>query len=371
MPAILREHGAGIDVIGSFTAILTLPWVFKFLWAPLVDVFRSPRFGFTRWIGFSQLLMCLSLLPLMFIPLAGNIFTWGVLLFIHSLCAATQDVAVDALVINAVVTKEKGMLNGYMQAGMLIARSIFGGGALVVVSSNGLPATIACMIAAIMATMLLLPFIKVPVEMQVLNDRMQKFKSNFKKIFSEKRTWYGIGFALTAAAAFEAAGAFVGPLFTDMQIPQKTIGYFYAIPVVVSMLVGGLLGGFLSDKLSRKKSVAIFLYGVVLMVSVIAILGINGSTVSHTTWLVLFSTMYFFTGMFTAASYALFMDITNPSLGATQFSTYMAATNGCESWVVFTAGFIAASHGYHWAFLAMCGVSLSGLFFVRKLKQVD
>jgi hypothetical protein len=39
-----------------------------------------------------------------------------------------------------------------------------------------------------------------------------------------------------------------------------------------------------------------------------------------------------FIGLFTAASYALFMDLTDPKLGGTQFSAFMAATNGCESW---------------------------------------
>ncbi len=368
MPTLLREQGAGTAVIGSFTAILTLPWVFKFLWAPLIDVLRTPRFGFTSWIGLSQLCMCLSLVPLLFIPLAGNILTWAVLLFIHSLCAATQDVSVDALVINVVAVKEKGLLNGYMQAGMLLARSLFGGGVLMFTADWGLPLTIGLMILAIMATMLLLPFIKEPAALPAAKKRVQHFRQNFAKAFAAKRTWYGIGFALTAAAAFEAAGAFAGPFFADMQIPQQRIGFFFAIPVVVSMLVGGLVGGLLSDRLSRKKSVGIFLAGFVLMIAVIAFLGISKTPLPGYGWMGLYSGMYFFTGMFTAASYALFMDITDREIGATQFSTYMAATNGCESWVVYSAGMIAASNGYHVAFLSMCLVSLAGLFFLQKIR---
>ncbi|MBL7961679.1 hypothetical protein JNL27_15705, partial [bacterium] len=100
MPTLMRQHGVEINTITAFTAILTLPWVFKFLWAPLVDVLRSPRFGFTHFITWSQLLMCLTLLPLLFIPLEGNVMGWGVFLFLHSLSAATQDVSVDAMVIH-------------------------------------------------------------------------------------------------------------------------------------------------------------------------------------------------------------------------------------------------------------------------------
>jgi MFS family permease len=100
MPTLLRKSGADVAEIGSFNAILILPWVFKFLWAPLIDVFRSSRFGFKKWIFLSQSLMCLSLLPLIFIPLEDNYFIWMFLLFLHSIFAATQDVSVDALVIN-------------------------------------------------------------------------------------------------------------------------------------------------------------------------------------------------------------------------------------------------------------------------------
>jgi MFS family permease len=371
MPTLLRQQGIGTAAIGSFTALLTLPWVFKFLWAPLIDVYRSPRFGFTRWIGLSQALMCLSLLPLVFIPLPGNMVTWTVLLFIHSLCAATQDVSVDALVINVVAGKEKGLLNGYMQAGMLAARSIFGGGVLIFTGRSGLPATIGLMILAVLATMLLLPFIKEPEILPAAKAGFSKFKHKLRRAFTYRRTWYGIGFALTAAAAFEATGAFAGPYFTDLGIARETIGFFFAVPVVISMLAGGLTGGYLCDRLSRKKAVTVFLAGFVSLITLIAVLGLTGTQLAHSAWIILFSSMYFFVGMFTAASYALFMDITDPALGATQFSTYMAATNGCESWVVYCAGLVAATQGYPVAFLIMCPVSLAGLFFLARIKNLS
>ena len=60
------------------------------------------------------------------------------------------------------------------------------------------------------------------------------------------------------------------------------------------------------------------------------------------------------------------MRATDPKLGATQFSTYMAATNGCESWVVSIAGSIAAFGNYSIAFIAMCGMSVLSLIFLRE-----
>ena len=369
MPTLMRQSGAAVNVIGAFTAMLTLPWVFKFLWAPLVDVLRTPRFGFRKWIALTQGLMCLTLLPLIFIPLEGNIALWGTLLLLHSLSAATQDVSVDALVINVVARKETGMLNGYMQAGMLLGRSLFGGGALLLIPKFGTEATIALMILAIMSTMFLLLFIKEPISAYAHKEQFRTFKKHLLSSFRARQTWYAIVFALTAAAAFEATGAMAGPFLTDQQVSMESIGFFFGMPVVISMLIGGLAGGFLSDKMSRKTSVAVFLTGVVAMVFSIAAVSFFGGEIPHYRYITLFAGMYFFTGMFTAASYALFMDATNPKLGATQFSTYMAATNGCEAWAVWAAGLITASYSYSHAFAAMCVISLLSLFFLGKIKE--
>lgn len=370
LPTLLRKSGIDIGSIGALTGILTLPWVFKFLWAPLIDVLRSPRFGFTSWIAVSQILMCLALVPLIFIPISGNIFWWGLFLLLHSIFAATQDVSIDAMVINLVASKERGMLNGYMQAGMLLGRSLFGGGALILAPKFGLPNVIVVMVIVILSILSLLFLVKEPKIDCTKEEQFQIFKTNLKETFTLKQTWYTIAFALTAAAAFEASGALLGPFLTDKNIDVESIGFFFGVPIVVSMLLGGLVGGFLSDKLKRKTSVTIFLSGIIVMVGAISFTGIKAPDVSHFVWMILFGVMYFFTGMFTTSSYALFMDVTNPKLGATQFSTFMAATNGCESWVVWTGGLLVASYSYSMAFLVMSIVSALSLLFLLKLKIV-
>lgn len=368
MPTILRQAGVEVNTIASFTAILTLPWVLKFLWAPLVDMFRSSHSGFTKWIAWSQLFMCLSLFPLIFIPITGNVLLWGVLLLLNSIFAATQDVAVDALVINVIAKQEKGILNGFMQGGMLLGRSIFGGVALMFIPQFGLPFTISLMIACILVVTLLLLFIKEPNISRIQKDRFTNFKNNIKETYYKKQTWYVIAFALTAAAAFESVGGMSGVYFTDKQVDSKIIGFFFSIPVVVAMLIGGVAGGFLSDKMSRKKSVIVFLCGFVFTIICISFTGFFYPSASHISLLALFAWMYFFIGMFTTSSYALFMDVTNPKLGATEFSLFMAATNACESWVVWLTGILVVSFNYSSAFLIMSVVSLSSLFFLRKIK---
>jgi hypothetical protein len=68
--------------------------------------------------------------------------------------------------------------------------------------------------------------------------------------------------------------------------------------------------------------------------------------------------LYLAIGLFTASSYALFMDLTDPRLGATQFSGFMGATNLCESWSALAVGKLVAGAGYPLAFMVMAGVAL-------------
>ncbi len=370
MPTLLRKNGEDVDVIGAFIAALTLPWVFKFLWAPLIDILRNKRFGYSKWIGWSQTFMCLSLVPLLFIPLAGNTLAWGVLLFIHSLCAATQDVAIDAMIIKVVAEKEKGLLNGFMQAGMLTGRSLFGGGALLLLNELGLPMIIGLMIMVIFGISLLLVFVKEPRQSFSDKPQLKTFTTRLRSAFGSLNTWYTIGFALTGAAAFEAVGALSGPLLTDKGLSVEKIGFFFSVPAVASMLAGSLAGGYISDRFQRKKAITLFLLGSVITTILLSTADIVAPTLLPLFHTVLISVIYFFTGMFTSSSYALFMEASDPDIGATQFSTFMAATNGCEAWVVAAAGMVAASYGYGWAFLLMCLVSLFSLVFLFRVKKI-
>ena len=368
MPTLLRQQNVAIESITSLTAILILPWIFKFVWAPLVDSLRNENRGYKFWIFISQFFMGLAFVPLIFISPKNNFFIWGLFLFIHSFSAATQDVSIDALVINVIAKNERGKLNGFMNAGMLIGRSLFGGGTLILAYELGLNNMIGLIVVLIFSVMLVLTLIKEPEWPVKSKNQFEIFKQNFSIAFRNKNTWFAILFALTSAAAFEVAGGLAGPFLTDLKVSQDTIGVFFALPVVVAMFVGGLIGGYISDKVNRKSAVRLFLSGFVAAIIIISIYNFVEPLVDEVVFLSAYTVMYFFVGLFTSSSYALFMDLTNPKIGGTQFSTYMAATNGCEAWTVWSAGFIVAGFGYSPAFILMCVVSLLSLIVLKKIK---
>jgi MFS transporter, PAT family, beta-lactamase induction signal transducer AmpG len=366
LPTLLRSADVPIDRITSLTAVVLLPWVFKFLWAPLLDLLRGPRWGYRAWILSMQALMAAALLPLIWIDPVGGFDWWRALLLVHAVAASTQDVAIDALAIGAVEPELRGRLNGAMQAGMLTGRSVFGGGVLLIGAWLGIAGIITALVVWILVAMTAAVWLR----QDEPTHRGGSFAGALAAAARMKTTWIGLAFALTSAAAFEATGQLAGPFLVDRDVPETTIGIFFGIVVVAAMLTGGLVGGIISDRTGRLKTVGLSLLGFVSFILILA--GVDvAATAGAAALIALLAGMYFFVGVFTAASYALFMDLTEPRLGATQFSAYMAATNACESWSAWGSGRLVAAQGYPAAFVVMSVVSLAALPLLAVMRRMS
>jgi MFS transporter, PAT family, beta-lactamase induction signal transducer AmpG len=362
LPTLLRTRGVAVADITALTALLVLPWTFKFLWAPLVDAGRGPRWGFRAWIVTAQAVMGLALVPLLWVDPVDGFATWRALLLLHAVAAATQDVAIDACAIAGVPEAQRGTLNGAMQAGMLTGRSLFGGAGLLLASRFGSETLLGLLIAWVLLSVPVVLLVRDPALFHRERGSLAEFVRHLRSVLARRTTWWGLSFALVSAAAFEAAGQLAGPYLVDRGVEQGTIGLFFGVVVVVATVTGGLVGGRLSDRWGRRRAVALFLLAFVVPVAGLSAADALGSAAST---LLLLGLMYLGVGLFTAASYALFMDLTDPRLGGTQFSAFMSATNACESWSAWAGGRLTAGAGYGTAFLVMSAVSLAALPLLR------
>lgn len=368
LPTKLRAAGVPVESITQLSAILILPWAFKFLWAPLVDAFSMARVGVRGWIIVAQTCMGAALIPLMFLDPGRNLGWFSVILLLHAFAAATQDVAVDAYAVADVPPEERGSTNAWMQVGMLVGRSAFGGLALYAERWIGSAAVMGALLACVWSTMLLVLLVREPrrtAAVANVDGRFRAFARTLRYALTRKATWLGLVFAAFGGCAYEALGSVAGPMLIDGGASQGTVGLFFAAPAVVSMGIGALAGGRIGDRFGRAFAVVGFMVAIVVAAVAIAIT----FALAYSTYLLLvaLAVLYLFVGAFTASSYALFMDVTDPRLGATQFSAFMGATNLCEAWSALAVGLLISELGYALALCLMTVPTLLATTLVRHM----
>ena len=119
-------EGVKPNVVGSFIAIIGLPWAFQFVWGPLIDRFQGSPMGRRKpWVVGSQLMTLLASCVLLLVgnPVA-QISTLAWLFCLRSLFAAIQDASVDAMAITVIPEDERGRVNAFMRAGFLVGTGI-------------------------------------------------------------------------------------------------------------------------------------------------------------------------------------------------------------------------------------------------------
>ncbi len=375
LPTRLREAGVPIEDVTALSATLTLPWAFKFLWAPLVDSLRSRRLDLRAWIIGAQLAMGLTLLPVAGIsPAEGYDLLLGLLL-VHAICAATQDVAVDALAVASTPADERGSMSAFMQLGMLLGRAAFGGLALTLEQRIGAANVIHLLVGAVWSSALLVAFGTHAGAgvgdgedaTSALSERLQRFRASLLGMARRRETWIGFALACLAGAGMEATGTVAGPMLVDLGFERETIGRFLALAAVPLMALGAIVGGHLSDRARRDVALAT---AIALLAAAVGSVGLTVSLIDgpDVTLLVVLSVAYLCYGGFTAASYALYMDLTHPALGGTQFSAFMGAVNLCSVWSAFVVGRLVADFGYPAALPTMAALSLLALPLIAVLR---
>jgi PAT family beta-lactamase induction signal transducer AmpG len=154
MSAWLRAAGLSLAVISLFS-LATLPYSFKFLWAPLVDRTTIPiltrRLGHRRsWMVVAQLVIIVGL----FLISTGDPKTGLGPLAIIAVCtgfaSATQDIVVDAWRIEAADISRQGAMAAAYQWGYRLANIVAGAAPLFLADRLGWHVSYAIM-AAVMA----------------------------------------------------------------------------------------------------------------------------------------------------------------------------------------------------------------------------
>ena len=161
VPIVMRQEGHSATTIG-LVQLAALPYIAKFLWAPLIDKFKLGRERYKSWIAVLSALHVLALIVLSFYDPSGPILPLFVALFLAVITVSTQDVAVDALAISLMRPAERTMGATFQNLGAYTGAVIGGFGFLYLYSQIGWMAALWAQSVLFAVPLVTLFFVKEP-----------------------------------------------------------------------------------------------------------------------------------------------------------------------------------------------------------------
>jgi MFS transporter, PAT family, beta-lactamase induction signal transducer AmpG len=369
----LRRQDVGPAEIGAFVGSFYLPWAFKWAFGPFIDVFVSERLGKRRgWILGTQIMLIVTLLACTALDLPAQLGLLTGVLLIHNSFGAMQDVAIDALAVSTLHEDERGLANGVMFAGAAIGSAIGGGGLLFLMPVLGLKGGFVFVAACIAAVtvFIVLPLQEKPTPqgerrlagLASAGREMRNFSAEaFRSFLGTRGAFAGLGFALLPAGAMSLGLALQSNLAVEFGMSDDSVAWLSLWSQVISAAFM-VIGGHLSDKLGRRRTLAVYL-----ALMSLPVLYLMGVLIEHQ-WIMpvgkadaakrmvapaLVTALWIATltyavaqGLMYGTRSAIMMDVTNPAVAATQFTAYMALMNLAIAYSATWQGIAIEALGY-------------------------
>ncbi len=380
----MRRMGQSVGLIGAFVASLYLPWAWKWALGPVIDVVASDKLGRRRgWILGAQAMMVLTLLAALNLDLRGGVefMALTALLFVHNLFGATQDVAIDALACQVLPEEERGLANGLMFAGAYLGQAVGGAGMLylrepltaLLGESGAMKASFVLVAAAILSVTLLVvrpmreppgpprPVREGPPLRAILSQIREFIGQTWRAFASSRPARVAVLFALLPAGAMALSLSLQSNLSVELGLSDREIATLSLWSTILSAAFC-VVGGKVSDRFGRRRMLAIYLVLTAVPTAWLAwqmqhfgwVMPVTpGGTqtraipaeLPRALWIA--SLAYTIPqGLMYGTRIALFMDVTNPAVAATQFTGYMALLNVAIAVSARWQGWAAENWGY-------------------------
>lgn len=368
LPAWLRSEGVDLKSIGLF-ALISLPFTWKFLWAPLFDRYVPPLGRRRGWMLISQVLLLVS------IPLFGafnpklDLWTIAYLATTVAFFSACQDIAVDAYRREILPDIELGMgnvihVNAYKIAGLVP-------GSLSLILADHLTwqsvftITALFMLPGIFMTI----FVKEPL---LKLGTPRTLRAAVVEPFHEFINRNGLKTALLILAFIflyklgdSMATALATPFYLDMGFSKTEIGLIAKNAGLWPSVIGGLLGGVWMFKLGINR--ALWLFGIVQMVAILGFAYL--ATVGHNLlWLgIVIGVEAFGVGLGTAAFVAYIAQTTHPLYTATQFALFTSLAAVPRTFANAATGYMVENLGWFNFFIVCFILAIPGMLLLIKI----
>jgi MFS transporter, PAT family, beta-lactamase induction signal transducer AmpG len=360
IPFYLLEKGVSTPLTTLIVGIVNIPWILKFVWGPIVDYFI--RFGRKKFVTFGGVLTIFSMFGASFIDPSISLIPFTILIFLGHVGIGFIDVSADAWAIDVSTEKDHGKINGSMFSGQYTGwaiGSVFLGfvalnfGYNLAFFTNGL----------LILVILIFPlFVKEITKIKTKRKVASLLLIEFKKKTTQLT-------ALFSPVVYLNTGMimFMIPLYLKISFDFDPAqgGLFNAI-LPISMVIGSVAGGISTDKWGRKLTLYLLLgFSAIFTASLIF-------TDNWLNFAIIYGIIGFLMGGYETVVCALFMDVTNPRIGATQYGIFTGLANLGINGIGMVTGSMVSSLGFARTFLYagwVCGPAILLLYFIKLKKH--
>ncbi len=384
LPLWMRSEKVDLETLGYFT-VVTLPFSWKFLWAPLLDRFVPPFLGRRRgWMLISQVLLIASLASFAFLNPHSQ---FGLLLIaamatLVSFFSASQDIVLDAYRREILPDNELGLGNSIHVNAYRVAGLIPGSLSLILVDY------VDWKITFIVTALFMLPGIFMTLflshEPKIELKQQRTLKENvvepFKEFFGRKGVLSALGilsFIFLYKLGDSMATALISPFYLDMGFSMTQIGVVVKNASLWPMIIAGIVGGIIMLKIGINR--ALWLFGCVQIITILgfAWLAKLGPFEQVDTFALFALTLvvaaeYIGIGLGTSAFVAFMARETNPLYTATQLALFTSLSALPRATLNTQSGALIQYFGYYdyfWFCFWLAGPGMMWLFWVAPWRE--
>jgi PAT family beta-lactamase induction signal transducer AmpG len=313
-PVFFRVHGVSLREIGLMS-LLSLPWTWKLLWAPLVDRYGSRQ----HWITACLFVLGATTLAILPQDAAHPSFLMWSLLLLFTAASATQDIAIDAYAVDVSTAKTVGSINGTRVSAARVALFVGGGGFLILADYTGwglLWVGLAILFFALAGAAWLSP--RVPLE----NSERRHVLAPVLRWLLRWEMVPVVLFVLLFKVGDSTLGRMVKPFWVDRGYSLTEIGSISVTLGVVLTIIGALAGGWIVNRIGIFRS--LLWLGLAQLVSNVGYVVVAAVDLPRESIYVASMIESFTQGLGTAAFLSFLMNLCDKEHAATQYAILSA-----------------------------------------------
>ena len=368
LPAWLMHSGLELKAIALFSFI-QLPYVLKFLWAPLFDGYSFSMGRRRGWLIIFQVLLLASISMAGLLDPKSQIMTVAIISTAIAFFSASQDAVIDAYRRELLLDNELGLgtaihVNAYRIAGLipgslaLILADVFAWELVFFIT--GL-----FMIPGIILTILIKePLLKIMPPKTIKEAVIEPFMEfiNRKGI---KEAILILLFIFLYKIGDSMATALATPFYMDLGFSMTEIGVIAKTVGLWASIIGGILGGILMIKIGINR--ALWIFGFMQMFATLSFAWLAISGYSPLILGITVGLEFFAAGLGTTAFLAYIAKTTNPKFTATQFALFTGLSAVPRTITNASTGYLVEFFGWHNFFIFCSFIAIPGIILLIKI----